>query len=124
MKTRVGGQEIEVPDEIFEGLSRITTDAEERGFRRGVEHGRAVANQFDEREVFILPAHSTLGNWQIELCQWGPFDNQVRMSPENPYFQTEEDARRFAVENGYVISDKPPHCPGARRQHIRPPYSW
>lgn len=117
-----------IPEQLLSGISEVARDAERRGYQRGYADARKFDGVIDpKREVFIVPAHSGLGNWRVESCAWsanGP-DFYVESSPgQIAVFQTLEEAEAAAGEQGYIVSSLEPHAPGMMRQNIRPPYAW
>lgn len=120
--------------ELVENTESEAYGAVGEAYNRGFEHGLKVARLVDpERDVFIIPAHSTLGDWNVESCAWSEsgvyfYLNQSgkrRSGSEHVgVFQTYEEAVALAEENGFRVSELEPHHPYMRRQHIRPPYAW
>ena len=123
----------EIPESLREALGDLSSKAERRGFDRGYEQGSRMGEAYAGNEVFLLPAHSSLGNWMLESCRHGDGPDYYvtnsggRTSDGASHigiWQTEAEATALAESSGFVVSDKCPHAPGARRQFVRPPYPW
>ena len=119
-----------LPDHLIQGLDEIAAIAERRGYEKGYRQAIGFLGRVGPREVFLIPAHSTLGEWRVEPCTWG---DSVRGLLEKDYdrvlfeqtiFKTREEALAAIEAGGYTLSALEPHAEGMRRQYIRPPYSW